>query len=126
MTEKEAQALPVVASPREQAVHWRAVLAEDQRPQQLNAGLHFVGFRDIRSAEAWIASEKDFKGWNYTLEPLCRCAEQAVPSADAVDAERWRTFEKAGGDLTLLLHNLRPDQRRAAIDASRAPTKEQQ
>lgn len=61
-------------------VHWRAVLDEGQREQQLKTTLHVVGFRDRRAAEGWIAQELDFGGWKYTLEPLYA----APPSPPAV------------------------------------------
>lgn len=51
-------------------VHWRAVLAADQVPMQLNPAQHVVGFRTFKAADAWVASERDFAGWNYTIEPL--------------------------------------------------------
>jgi hypothetical protein len=34
------------------------------------------------------------------------------------DAERWKAVETAGGELTLRLHNSRPDRRAAIIDAA--------
>ena len=34
------------------------------------------------------------------------------------DAERWRFYETAGGDLTGRLHNTRSDHRKAVIDAA--------
>jgi hypothetical protein len=68
-------------------VHWRAVLAEEQRPQKSNGATHVVGFRDRRSAESWIASELDFGGWTYTLEPLYAAPQpQAAPPAVERDA----------------------------------------
>lgn len=51
-------------------VHWRALLSEEQRPQQPATRLHVVGFGNKRHAEGWIAEQRDFKGWNYTLEDL--------------------------------------------------------
>lgn len=69
---RRASAQPQAQEP----VHWLAVLAEDQRPHQLNESLHRVGFRKRRSAESWIAEQEDFKGWTYTLVPL-----YAAPSA---------------------------------------------
>lgn len=53
-------------------VSWIAVLDDEQRPHQMNPRLHRVGFQSLRSAEAWIASELDFKGWRYAIEPLVR------------------------------------------------------
>ena len=41
---------------------------------------------------------------------------------DKVDAERWRMVERADGGLTHRLHNSRPDNRRAVIDAAIAAT----
>ncbi len=61
--------------------HWRAVLAADEVPMQLNPSLHVVGFRKLKAAEAWVASEKDFQGWHYTIEPL-----YAAPQADKQEA----------------------------------------
>jgi hypothetical protein len=78
-------------------VRYRALLAEDQRAQELRSDRHDVSFKDERTAESWISSEKTFNGWLYTLEPLfsaeqlrgaveadrsrARCAQAAEPSA---------------------------------------------
>ena len=55
---------------RIEPVHYRALLAEEQRPHQLKTSLHVVGFRDRQACENFIAGEKDMNGWNYTLEEL--------------------------------------------------------
>lgn len=83
----DSQAARILAAEDAEPVHWRAVLDPEQVPQQLKASLHAVGFRDQKAAEAWIASELDFNGWRYTLEPLY-AAPQAALAAVAVPDER--------------------------------------
>lgn len=56
--------------PQAEPVHWRALLAADEVPMQLNPSLHVVGFRTFKAADAWVASKTDFDGWKYTIEPL--------------------------------------------------------
>jgi hypothetical protein len=47
-------------------------------------------------------------------------APQALTDADRLDAERWAFFRTASSDVTLRLHNVRPDYRDSEIDAARA------
>ncbi|WP_061238227.1 hypothetical protein [Ectopseudomonas composti] len=54
---------------RQEAVHWRALLHPDQRPQQPH-DKHVVGFTARESADAWVAEKRDFQGWDYSIEPL--------------------------------------------------------
>lgn len=44
--------------------------------------------------------------------------EKARADAAEQDAARWQAVESADSELTLRLHNTRPDMRRAAIDAA--------
>ncbi|UUC92497.1 hypothetical protein [Comamonas sp. C11] len=60
-------AAPVVLP---EPAHWLAVLDPEQVPHQLKTSLHAVGFRNKKSAEAFIAEQLDFSGWRYTLESL--------------------------------------------------------
>lgn len=80
--ERDALRARLAALEGQEPAHWRAVLSEDQRRYQLQSRLHFVGFGNCQSAEGWVASEKDFNGWNYTLEPLFLAAGAAPASAD--------------------------------------------
>jgi hypothetical protein len=92
---------PVAVEPAQQEpVHWRAVLAADEVPMQLNPSLHVLGFRSLKAAEARVADEEDFNGWHYTIEPLTEHA-QATATIQALqeevarlkpDAERWRAL----------------------------------
>jgi len=92
---------PVAVEPAQQEpVHWRAVLAADEVPMQLNPSLHVLGFRSLKAAEARVANEEDFNGWHYTIEPLTNHATatatiQALQEEVArlkPDAERWRAL----------------------------------
>ena len=74
----DSQAARILAAEDAEPVHWRAVLDPEQVPQQLKASLHAVGFRDQKAAAAWIASELDFNGWRYTLEPLYAAPQAAT------------------------------------------------
>lgn len=42
---------------------------------------------------------------------------QAEYEASAADARRWAAVEQGGGELTLRIHNSRPDQRVTVVDA---------
>lgn len=82
----------IVALREQEPVHWRAVLDKDQVPQQLNPDLHVVGFRQFKAAESWIASNLDFDGWRYALEPLY--ALPIPPVEQASLGERLAAAEK--------------------------------
>lgn len=78
-------------------VHFRALLADDQRPQQLNSAMHVCGFRDRHTAENWVASKLDFDHWRYTLEPLYAEGDMRALMAER-DALR-RELDVWGDDL---------------------------
>jgi hypothetical protein len=49
--------------------HYRAILSASLR-EQIHTRLHVIVFRDRKSGEDFVESEKTFGGWDYTLEPL--------------------------------------------------------
>lgn len=67
-----------------------------------------------RTGKAFQPTAFGYKYWTLYAGQAPAASEQ-----NAVDADRWRTVESAGGELTLRLHNSRPDQRAAVIDAAR-------
>jgi hypothetical protein len=54
---------------RREPDHYRAILSASLR-EQIHTRLHVIVFRDRKSGEDFVESEKTFGGWDYTLEPL--------------------------------------------------------
>lgn len=96
MSEPTKTGLPEV---RQEAVHWRAVLAPAEVPEQLNIHEHVVGFTDRRKAEDWIAARLHMDGWHYTLEDLYPGPQPAqvnrIPAGLYAELEALRTLRDA-------------------------------
>jgi len=82
-------------------VHYRAVLSEAQRPQQLQTNLHFMGFRKLSSAQSFVDEQEDFQGWHYTIEALHTADQyrQGVADALAKQVPQWLPIETAPKDM---------------------------
>lgn len=62
--------LSALPTPKQEPVHWRAVLSDSDKARHTDASRHVVGFTRLSAAEEWVSAECDFGGWNYTIEPL--------------------------------------------------------
>ncbi len=63
-------------------VHWRAIISDADKARQTDLRRHIVGFTTLWDAEGWVASERDFGGWSYNIEPLFAAPVPAMPVQD--------------------------------------------
>jgi len=83
---------------KQEPVHWRAVISDADKERNPIVSRHVVGFTKLSAAEEWAAAEHDFRGWNYTIEPLYICPAPpqaaAIPEAIKLLAEIFDLYEE--------------------------------
>lgn len=84
-----------VRAEAQEPAHWRAVLAPSDREKQLDKSLHLVGFNQRQLAESWIAEQKTFKGWAYSLEPLYTSSQPPAPCQKVSKEQVQECFDTA-------------------------------